>query len=106
MNTYKSLAIVNINTGIVRLDRDQVRRRKYNLRNIKDDLFEITMPIQFKAGEVFCYDGSLPKTLVEVVGGDELTTDDIEKATLDIADFIEDEKVLAKKKSTAKKNKG
>jgi hypothetical protein len=49
--------------GVLSLTGEQAARRKHALRHLKDDRYEITAPVEFKAGEVIGYDGDMPKAL-------------------------------------------
>jgi len=60
---YTTTAIVELTSGILKLSKDQARRRMRNLKALKDGSFEILRAVQFKAGETFDYDGDIPKTL-------------------------------------------
>lgn len=66
MNQYRALNVVTVHSGILKLSKDQAKRRMHSLVAEKKGkgLFEITSPVQFKAGEEFGYKGELPKNLV------------------------------------------
>lgn len=82
MKQYKTNAIVTITDGSVMLNEDQARRRRHKLKPTdKENVFEIMQPIQFKAGEVFGYDGELSKTYKSIIDDlDELKAAEAEAA--------------------------
>lgn len=64
MKQYQVTAICNLNSGLVELDQDQARRRKHNIKHVKDNVYGIVNPIQFKAGEKLGHDGDVNKALL------------------------------------------
>lgn len=67
MNSYKVTDIkgVTINSGNVALSFEQALRRRYGVKIQPDGTYNVTAPIQFKAGEVFGYNGTIPKGMAE-----------------------------------------
>lgn len=52
---------VNVHTGTLRLSPDQAQRRLYALEPLGKGIFRLKKPTMFKHGEVFGFDGDLPK---------------------------------------------
>ena len=74
MKTYLSLQPVTIQTGLVQLSKDQAKGRIHNLKFIESDVYQLINPINFKAGEVFGFDGQIPKSMVNAVDTEEQPT--------------------------------
>ena len=56
-------------SGSVKLSKEQLASRLHNLINKGDGVYEIKRPIGFKAGEIFEYDGVIPKSHYDAVDG-------------------------------------
>lgn len=65
MERYLTTDKVDLLSGVLDLNEDQARRRKGWLKKLESGLFEIIKPVQFKAGEVFGFDGELSKYHLE-----------------------------------------
>lgn len=52
MPKYKTTAIVDLFAGSVGLSDNQAARRSPHLKKVKKGVYEITAPVQFKAGEI------------------------------------------------------
>jgi Tfp pilus assembly protein FimV len=68
---YIATAVVTLGTGaIVGLSEAQAASRKAYLRPVEGSKgkFELTSPIQLKAGEEFDYEGEVPKGMADQVG--------------------------------------
>lgn len=73
MQTYKvEKGPLRLGTGaVLRLAPEQAKPRMHRLKSVGDDLYEVTRgPVEFKTGEQFGYDGSLPKALLVWVSVD------------------------------------
>lgn len=64
-------AVITLHSGRVKLTEDQANRRASCLSNDKKGgkagVYNIEKPIQFKLGEVFGYDGEIPKSMLDEV---------------------------------------
>lgn len=58
---------VTINLGVLELNINQAQRRKHLLKQIGDNLYEVTSPVQFKRGEQFGYGGDVNKSLMSEI---------------------------------------
>ena len=59
---------INIHAGVLVLNTDQAEPRKHRLKQLGANRYEVSdPPVSFKRGEVFVFDGELPKGLVQVV---------------------------------------
>lgn len=68
MQTIKIMAkAVSLASGVVELTRSQAQTREHALRHLEADLYEIVLPIQFKAGEVLGYSGEIAKGLMDSI---------------------------------------
>lgn len=68
MKKYTVIGIkTGVNSGIVRLSDSQASARSHALKVLKDGLYEIILPVEFKKGEEFEWDGEINKTLLEEV---------------------------------------
>ncbi len=65
MERYLTTDKVDLLSGVLDLSEDQARRRKGWLKKLESGLFEIIKPVQFKAGEVFGFEGELSKYHLE-----------------------------------------
>ena len=65
MHRYTTIAPITLHTGIVELTPEQAAPRLYQLNDLGEGLYEITGPVQFKAGETIGYDGDINKALME-----------------------------------------
>ena len=70
MKTYMSLQPVTIQFGLVQLNKEQAKSRMHNLTLVDGDKYQIVNAINFKAGEVFGFDGQLPKSMVDSLDTD------------------------------------
>jgi hypothetical protein len=105
---YKAEGIVSLHSGVVAVTADQAKRRRQSLSPIKgqveiikdDDgnksfgegLYAVTSQVQFKAGEVFGYDGSIPKMYVNEVS--EATEEVIEESKVEKDERTKEQKVF------------
>ena len=60
MKTYKTSGVVSLSIGKIGLSEAQAEPRKLFLKKVRGDVYDITGPIQFKAGEVIKLD-AIPK---------------------------------------------
>lgn len=68
MKTYiVTGVVVTLHAGKVKLTSHQASLRLYALKKISDDVYEITGATQFKKGEIFEWDGELPKSMADQV---------------------------------------
>lgn len=69
MKDYEMLAPVTLHEGHVRLTAKQAKGRAHKLEKVegKKDVYRITGPNQFKAGQVIGYDGEIPKAVASDV---------------------------------------
>lgn len=51
MKQYTTTGVVDVYAGLVGLSDGQARDRAHNLKPVKKGVFEVVVPIQFKAGE-------------------------------------------------------
>lgn len=58
---------IYLHSGNVKLTERQARDRAHGVKQVKDDLYEITGPIGFKRGEVFSFDGDIGKGFADDV---------------------------------------
>lgn len=65
MQKYKALKKVELFSGILELDKKQAAPRAHLLQDLGEGLYEITGPVQFKAGEEFGYDGEVTKAMAQ-----------------------------------------
>lgn len=65
MQRFKTLKTVELHAGILELTKEQAAARKHSLQDLGEGLYEITGPVQFKAGEGFGYDGELTKAMAQ-----------------------------------------
>lgn len=70
MKIYMSLQPVTIHSGVIQLNSEQAKSRMHNLSHIADDRFDVVRPINFKTGELFGYEGQLPKSMVSSIEDD------------------------------------
>lgn len=76
MNIYKTNGIVTITGGVLLLSPHQARARLHALKHEGGDEYQVLLSMQLKAGEVFGFDGELPKHLdVELVEIDKPKTE-------------------------------
>lgn len=69
MKEYKAKAVISLHAGKVALTPEQVAPRMHALEEEKKKgVYTIKDTIHFKAGEVFGYDGDIPKVLSDKVG--------------------------------------
>ena len=59
MKIYKTIQVVNLTAGVLKLSKDQARRRRHLIKPVEGekDVYKIVAPCQFKAGEKFGYEG-------------------------------------------------
>jgi len=64
MNTYETIDVVTLRAGNLKLDKDQLRRRRHLLAPTGErGIYKIEKPVQFKVGEVFGFDGDIDRLL-------------------------------------------
>jgi len=63
MEQYTATRPITLQFGVLGLTAQQATARAHNLDELNDGRFRIVQPVQFKAGELFGYDGDLPKSL-------------------------------------------
>jgi len=56
-------ASANFASGVLSLSGKQAKAREHALRDLGDGLFEVLEPVCFKRGEMFGFDGDMPKAL-------------------------------------------
>lgn len=56
---------ITISSGILQLDKSQAASRAFALSDLGKGLYQVNKPVQFKRGEVFGYDGPLPKAFAD-----------------------------------------
>ena len=67
MNTYRAQVPVTIPPGsLLKLSPQQAAARAYGLTK-EGNAWRVRLPVQFKAGEEFRYQGDLPKSLADLV---------------------------------------
>lgn len=67
MNRYQVVGrFVQINSGVVRLSDEQAARCRHLTRKLEDGTHEVLVPIQFKRGEIFEFNGEVPKDLADM----------------------------------------
>lgn len=66
MNNYEvtNPTGITLHSGVLSLTKAQAASRTYALNNLGDGLYQVKAPVTFKRGEVFGYDGPLPKSFV------------------------------------------
>lgn len=55
--------------AVLQLKKDQAASRLHSLKNLKQGLYLVEKPVQFKLGENFGYDGPIDKTLLACLDG-------------------------------------
>lgn len=60
--------------GRIELDADQARARRYALRHVCGDIFEVVAPVGFKRGEIFGCDPAPHRAFAEEIKNDETRT--------------------------------
>lgn len=64
MKIYEVVApYAGVNSGRVEITPEQARARRFALEPLGDDLYRVTQPTGFKRGEMFAFDGDMPKDL-------------------------------------------
>lgn len=64
MKLYEVVApYAGVNSGMVKITPEQARARRFALEPLGDDLYRVTQPTGFKRGEMFAFDGDMPKDL-------------------------------------------
>jgi len=64
MKTYEVVApYAGVNSGTVQITPEQARARRFALEPLGDDLYRVTQATGFKRGEMFGFDGDMPKSL-------------------------------------------
>lgn len=58
MKEYKTIGVVDVNCGYIGLTKEQAAVRIDRLKKVKGDIYEVTGPLQFKAGEVIRLEGA------------------------------------------------
>jgi hypothetical protein len=51
MREYQTTGIIRVNCGYIGLDKHQAGARRSRVRQIRDGVYEVLQPIEFKAGE-------------------------------------------------------
>lgn len=69
---FKTYFVINapitVNVGQqVKLTKEQAQNRKHVAKNVKDDIWEAISPFQFKAGEVFIFNGEINKKFADQI---------------------------------------
>lgn len=65
---YEVTAVsARINSGVLELTKEQAGPRMHNLKPIKGNKYEVLNTVEFKRGEVFGFDGDLPKVLASAL---------------------------------------
>lgn len=68
MKQYRVVGkLARISTGNVELTPEQASDRMHNLKKLGGDVYEVLKPIEFKAGQVFGYDGTPGKGQASIV---------------------------------------
>lgn len=64
MKIYEVVApYAGVNSGRVEITPEQARARRFALEPLGNDLYRVTQPTGFKRGEMFAFDGDMPKDL-------------------------------------------
>ena len=64
MKLYEVVApYAGVNSGRVEITPEQARARRFALEPLGDNLYRVTQPTGFKRGEMFGFDGDMPKAL-------------------------------------------
>lgn len=64
MKLYEVVApYAGVNSGMVEITHEQARARRFALEPLGDDLYRVTQATGFKRGEMFGFDGDMPKAL-------------------------------------------
>lgn len=64
MKRIRVINAANFGSGRLQLSTEQAKARLHNLKHVKDDIYEIDKPVQFKAGEEIGFDGEINKLLM------------------------------------------
>lgn len=69
MKNYKTTANLRLHAGRLRLTKEQAQARAHMLESVDGEIgiYEIKGYAEFKAGEVFGFDGDVPKTKADAV---------------------------------------
>lgn len=67
MIEYRAEQAVTIPAGRLRLTPAQALARAHLVREVARGMYELDGPVQFKAGEVFGFEGELPKAMAAAV---------------------------------------
>lgn len=66
MNEYNVLATVRIGDGRLMLSDRQAETRTHRLKaTAEENVYEIVKPVEFKAGEIIGYDGTIPRNIAD-----------------------------------------
>lgn len=66
LTRYQATSSVTLGAGaVVGLSAAQAESRRPALQAVTDGVFAAVAPLQFKAGEIFGYEGPLPKSLAD-----------------------------------------
>ena len=77
MKIYEVVApYAGVNSGRVEITPEQARARRFALEPLGDDLYRVTHATGFKRGEVFGFDGDMPKALALCVATAEPKSDE------------------------------
>jgi len=72
MKTYEVVApYAGVNSGTVQITPEQARARRFALEPLSDDLYRVTQATGFKRGDMFGFDGDMPKSLALCLGAAE-----------------------------------
>ena len=67
MQTYRVIAPLTLHTGGIALTDAQAEPRANRLQRRGEGVYEVVLPVQFKAGEEIGYEGDLPKALATML---------------------------------------
>lgn len=81
-------AFISLHSGTVVLSAEQARSRLYALDPLGDGIYAITAPIGFKRGEVFAYDGPLPKSLLMELNVEDSAKEGANLKEMDVAQLL------------------
>lgn len=97
---------VSVHTGTLRLTPEQAQRRHHALEDLGKGLYLLTKPTMFKKGDVFGFDGDLPKAAVKDVTTTEKPVRAASRATTKGVATEAAEKATRTKRSQAAGEKG
>lgn len=89
MKLYEVVApYAGVNSGMVEITAEQARARRFALEPLGGDLYRVTQPTGFKRGEMFAFDGDMPKALALCLESLEPATENV-PATEEPGEVIE-----------------